>query len=178
MAIDRGENMRITVHSMRSMAGACAGFVLAMLFVSASWAQSPQISTQSPQISAKGPQIAEVETVSGKVFIQRAGAQVTVKVGDPLYEQDTIDTGADGAIGITFIDNTVMSAGPNSEVALEEYKFDSNNFKGSMLADMRKGTLDMVSGDIAKSSPEAMRVRTPAAILGVRGTHFVVEVPD
>ncbi len=178
MKIDRGENMRITVHSVRSIVGACAGVVLAMIFVSASWAQSPPISTQSPQISAKGPQIAEVETLSGKVFIQRGGAQVAVKVGDPLFEQDTIDTGADGAIGITFIDNTVMSAGPNSEVALEEYKFDSNNFKGSMLADMRKGTLDMVSGDIAKSSPEAMKVRTPAAILGVRGTHFVVEVPD
>ena len=63
-------------------------------------------------------------------------------------------------------------------MALEQYRFDSNNFNGSMLADMRKGTLDMVSGDIAKSSPGAMRVKTPEAILGVRGTHFVVQVPD
>ena len=70
-----------------------------------------------------------------------------------------------------------MSAGPNSEIALEDYKFDSNNFKGSMLTDLNKGTLSMVSGDIAKSSPSAMKVKTPDAILGVRGTHFVVEVP-
>ena len=128
--------------------------------------------------NADNPQIAQVKTVSGQVYIQRGGARVTVRAGDALFEQDTIDTGADGSIGITFIDNTVMSAGPNSEIALEDYKFDSNNFKGSMLTDLRKGTLSMVSGDIAKSSPSAMKVKTPAAILGVRGTHFVVQVPE
>ena len=45
-----------------------------------------------------------------------------------------------------------------------------------MLADMRKGTLSVVSGDIAKKTHGAMKVRTPAAILGVSGTHFAVEV--
>ncbi len=47
-----------------------------------------------------------------------------------------------------------------------------------MLTDLNKGTLSMVSGDIAKSSPSAMKVKTPDAILGVRGTHFVVQVPE
>jgi hypothetical protein len=132
----------------------------------------------APMTKAQSPQIAQVKTVSGQVFIQRGGARQAVKVGDPVFEKDTIDTGADGSIGITFIDNTVMSAGPNSEIALEDYKFDSNNFKGSMLTDLNKGTLSMVSGDIAKSSPSAMKVKTPDAILGVRGTHFVVQVPE
>jgi hypothetical protein len=135
------------------------------------------IFASAPMTKAQSPQIAQVKTVSGQVFIQRGSARQAVKVGDPVFEKDTIDTGADGSIGITFIDNTVMSAGPNSEIALEDYKFDSNNFKGSMLTDLNKGTLSMVSGDIAKSSPSAMKVKTPDAILGVRGTHFVVEVP-
>ena len=156
--------MHFTSNSLRFIFGACAGILFVLVIASAANAQNPQI--------------AQVKTVSGRVTIQRAGASVPVKVGDPLFEKDTIDTGADGAIGITFIDNTVMSAGPNSAVALEQYRFDSNNYNGSMLTDMRKGTLDMVSGDIAKSSPGAMKVKTPAAILGVRGTHFVVEVPD
>jgi len=156
--------MKSVVRSWRSTAGACLAIFFVLTFVSAATAQNPQI--------------AQVKTVSGQVSIQRSGTSVPVKVGDPLFEKDVIDTGADGAIGVTFIDNTVMSAGPNSEMALEQYRFDSNNFNGSMLTDMRKGTLNMVSGDIAKSSPEAMKVRTPAAILGVRGTHFAVEVPD
>jgi hypothetical protein len=158
------QNLHHRVHLRRYIAHPCLGVLFVLLFVSPTTAQSPQI--------------AQVKTVSGKVYIQRSGARVSVKAGDALFEQDTIDTGTDGAIGITFIDNTVMSTGPNSEVALEEYKFDSNNFNGSMLTDLRKGTLSMVSGDIAKSSPAAMKVKTPAAILGVRGTHFVVQVPE
>jgi len=125
---------------------------------------------------AQDRQIAQIKTLSGTAFIVRSGARLPAKIADPLLEKDTIETGSDGAIGLTFIDNTVMSAGPNSEVVLEDYKFDSSNFKGAMLTDMRKGTLSMVSGDIARSSPGAMKVKTPAAILGVRGTKFVIEV--
>jgi hypothetical protein len=98
------------------------------------------------------------------------------KIGDPLYEKDTIETGADGSIGITFIDNTVMSGGPNSQIVLEDYKFNSSDFKGSMLTDMNRGTVSMISGDIARSTPGAMKVKTPTAILAVRGTSFVIEV--
>jgi hypothetical protein len=126
-------------------------------------------------LAADSP-IAQVKTVSGDAAIVRNGARLAAKVGDPVFEKDTIETGADGAIGITFIDNTVMSTGPNSEIALEDYRFDSSNFNGAMLADMRKGTVAMVSGDIARSSPGAMKIRTPSAILGVRGTRFAIQV--
>ncbi|HEY2106906.1 MAG TPA: FecR domain-containing protein [Candidatus Binataceae bacterium] len=125
---------------------------------------------------AQGPQIAQVKTATGDAAVIRSGARLAAKAGDPIYEKDTIETGESGAIGLTFIDNTVMSAGPNSEIDLAEYRFDSGNFRGAMLTDMRKGTLTVVSGDIARSSPGAMRVKTPAAMLGVRGTRFAVQV--
>lgn len=126
--------------------------------------------------SADNSQVAQIKTVSGQAEIVRNGARSPAKIGDPLYEKDTIETGADGSIGITFIDNTVMSSGPNSQIVLEDYKFNSSNFTGSMLTDMNRGTVSMVSGDIARSSPGAMKVKTPTAILGVRGTRFVIEV--
>ncbi len=125
---------------------------------------------------ADGPQIAQVKTVSGDAVIVRNGGRLAAKVGDPVFEKDTIETGDDGAIGLTFTDNTVMSTGPDSEIALDEYRFDSSNFNGAMLADMRKGTVAMVSGDIARSTPGAMKVRTNTAMLGVRGTRFVIQV--
>jgi hypothetical protein len=125
---------------------------------------------------ADGPQIAQVKTVSGDAVIVRNGARIAAKVGDPVFEKDTIETGDDGAMGLTFTDNTVMSTGPDSEIALDEYRFDSSNFNGAMLADMRKGTVAMVSGDIARSTPGAMKIRTNTAMLGVRGTRFVVQV--
>jgi hypothetical protein len=142
-----------------------SAFAVGLVFVAVSFAR------------ADATKIAQVKNVSGQVTIVRAGANLPAKAGDFLYEKDDIQTGSDGAIGITFTDNTAMSTGPNSEVSLDQYQFDSSNFHGSMLTDMRKGTLAMVSGDIARSTPGAMRVKTPTAMLGVRGTHFVVEVP-
>jgi hypothetical protein len=128
--------------------------------------------------NADNSQVAQIKTVSGQAEIVRNGDRVAARIGDPLYEKDTIDTGGDGSIGITFIDNTVMSSGPNSEIVLEDYKFNSSDFKGSMLTDMNRGTVSMISGDIARSSPGAMKVKTPTAVLGVRGTRFVIEVKD
>ena len=128
--------------------------------------------------NADNSQVAQIKTVSGQAEIVRNGASIAARIGDPLYEKDTIETGGDGSIGITFIDNTVMSSGPNSEIVLEDYKFNSSDFKGSMLTDMNRGTVSMISGDIARSSPDAMKVKTPSAILGVRGTRFVIQVKD
>jgi hypothetical protein len=120
--------------------------------------------------------IAQVKKVTGQAVIQRSGRRLPAKVGDPLFEKDILETGPDGGIGITFVDNTVFSTGPNSQLSLEEFQFDSNNFRGSMLADMRQGTLAVVSGDITRSSPGAMKIKTPTAVLGVRGTAFAVQV--
>jgi hypothetical protein len=142
------------------------GFMLTLLAVSHS------------AVNADNSQVAQIKTVAGQAEIVRSGARIVARVGDLLYERDTIETGPDGSIGITFIDNTVMSSGPDSQIVLEDYKFNSSNFKGSMLADFNRGTVSMISGDIARSSPGAMKVKTPTAILGVRGTRFVIEVKD
>jgi hypothetical protein len=126
--------------------------------------------------AAEAPPIAQIKKVTGQATILRLGERRPANVGDLLFVKDIIATGPDGAIGITFVDNTVFSAGPNSQIALDEFQFDSNNFQGSMLADMRQGTLAVVSGDITRSSPGAMKVKTPTAVLGVRGTTFAVQV--
>jgi hypothetical protein len=125
---------------------------------------------------AEPPHIAQVKTVRGDAFIVRDGQRMPAKLGDLLYQSDVITTGPGGAIGFTFIDNTVFSAGPDSEIAVAQFRFDSSNFNGEMLADMRKGSLTVVSGDITHSSPGAMKIKTPTSILGVRGTTFAVRV--
>src|SRR5205814_6996937 len=63
-----------------------------------------------------------------------------------------------------------------SQLALPEFNFDSNSSRGHMLADLKKGTLSVVSGEMTHTTPGAMSVKTPIAILGVRGTTFAVEV--
>jgi hypothetical protein len=127
--------------------------------------------------AAQGQRIGQIKTATGEAFIMRGGQRLPAKVGDPVYESDAIETGAAGsALGLTFVDGTVFSTGPETQIALSQFRFDPGNAKGELLADVKKGTLSVVSGDITRSSPGAMKIKTPTAILGVSGTTFAVKV--
>ena len=87
-------------------------------------------------------------------------------------------TGSDGSVGITMNDDSLLSAGSNSRLALDRFVHDPSTNQGRFNVSLNRGTLAVISGRIAKQSPDAMTVRTPAAILGVRGTEFAVKVGD
>jgi hypothetical protein len=112
------------------------------------------------------------------VHLERSGQRLPARVGTHLQATDTVITGADGSAGIAFIDNSLLSVGPNSVLAIERYTFNSTTHEGTFESSLRKGTLAVVSGKIAKQSPEAMRVKIPSSILGVRGTEFLVQAGD
>lgn len=118
--------------------------------------------------------IGQIKTRKGQVTVQRQGQELPAEIGMRLEAADTLKTGADGAVGITMRDNSLLSAGPNSMLSLERFEFDGATSQGRFDAQLQRGTLAVVSGRIAKQSPQAMTVRTPSAQLGVRGTDFVV----
>ena len=120
--------------------------------------------------------IGQIKVSKGDVAIERGGQNVPGAVGARLKTSDVIKTGADGSVGITMSDNSLLSAGPNSILSLDKYAFDTTTNQGQFGSSLRKGSLSVVSGRIAKQSPDAMTVRTPTAILGVRGTEFAVSV--
>ena len=128
--------------------------------------------------AAQPERIGQLRSVSGEAFVVRGDARQPAIVGNIVQQKDVIETGQDGAVGITFDDNSVFSTGPNSNVSLEEFQYNPSTLKGSFLARLGKGTLSVISGDIARGSPEAMKIRTPSAILGVRGTRFLVRVDE
>lgn len=132
----------------------------------------------TPRAMAADEEIGRVKVSKGEVFVERAGKRIAAPVGAGIQASDTVLTGADGSVGITFHDNSLLSAGPNSELVINKFVFDSTTHKGEFDTSLKKGTLAVVSGKIVKQSPEAMRIRTPAAIMGVRGTEFVVKVDD
>ncbi len=126
---------------------------------------------------AEAQDVGRVKTVKGTVHIERAGRQEPAQVGSGVRQADILVTGPDGAVGVTLADDTLLSAGPNSVLAVERFVYDGVK-PGALEAALTKGTLAVVSGRIAKQTPDAMRVKTPAAILGVRGTEFVVRASD
>lgn len=116
-----------------------------------------------------------VKTVKGSVAIERGDQRQAAAVGAPVMAADRIVTGADGSIGITLRDNTMLSAGPNSILELNKFAFDSTTHAGTLDASVKRGTLAVISGKIPKATPENVRFTTPTMALGVRGTEFVVE---
>jgi hypothetical protein len=108
------------------------------------------------------------------VQIERAGQKRPAEVGATVQAGDVVTTGSDGSVGITFLDNSLLSAGPNSVLAIDRFAFDSTTHQGAFESSLKQGTLAVVSGKLAKQSADAMKVKTPAAVLGVRGTEFLV----
>ncbi len=122
--------------------------------------------------------IGQIKVAKGDVSIERNGQVVPGSAGVRLQTADILRTGADGSVGLTMSDNSLLSMGPNSVLSLDRYDFDSTTNQGRFDASLQKGSLAVISGRIAKQSPEAMKVRTPSSILGVRGTEFAVSAND
>ena len=121
--------------------------------------------------------VGQIKVAKGQVSVDRHGQSLPAQVGMALAAADTLKTGADGSVGITMRDNSLLSAGPNSVLTLDRFEFDPTTYQGRFESGLQRGTLAVVSGRIAHQSPQAMTVRTPSAVLGVRGTNFVVSVP-
>jgi hypothetical protein len=117
-----------------------------------------------------------IKTTKGSAAIEREGKKNPVQAGAAVLSSDRIVTGADGSVGITLRDETLLSVGPNSNVWLEKYAFDPTTHEGALDATVKRGTMAVISGKLSKQSPSAVQFRTPSSILGVRGTEFVIEV--
>jgi hypothetical protein len=117
-----------------------------------------------------------VKVTRGEVSIERDGKKLAATVGSQVEIADRVRTGNDASVGITLRDNTLLSAGPNSLIVLDKFAFDQATQDGRMSIGIRKGTLSVASGKIAKRTPESVDFHTPTSVLGVRGTEFIIEV--
>ena len=121
-------------------------------------------------------QIGQIKKMTGDVHVVRGNEKIPARVGTLLESKDTVVTGSRSNVGITFIDDSRFSLGPRSRVDLEKFQFDPTTQDGEFLTKVNRGTVLIDSGQIAKHSPNAMKVKTRTSILGVRGTRFVVKV--
>ena len=133
----------------------------------------------TPALSAAADDaIGQVKTKMGDVKVLRHGVSQPLSIGDHLFQSDTISTAKGASVGITFADNSMMSLGPGSQLALDQFRFDTTTHAGVFNTSLAKGTLAVKSGQIVQQTPETMHIKTPAALLGVRGTEFVVRASE
>ncbi len=115
--------------------------------------------------------IGSVQSTNGQIQAIRAdGTTVTLNPGDPVFQGDTIETSADGAVGIIFNDNTTFSLSEGGRMVLDEFVYDPGTQAGTSQTSLVQGVFSFVSGQIAASGEDAMKVTTPVATIGIRGT--------
>lgn len=132
----------------------------------------------APALRAEEPAAGFVKTLSGGATITRGADNTPAAVGSPVQVGDVLRTGADGRLGLTLKDDTRMAIGPDTTLELERFMFEPARDKLGLATRLGRGTLDFISGTIAKLKPEAVSIRTPEATIGVRGTHFAVKVSE
>ena len=134
------------------------------------------LSVTAPAMAQQPTPAGHVKTVSGSAFIVRANATIAAKAGEPVFASDALRTGADGAVGVTLKDDTRLSLGPGSEVRIDRYVYAPGEGGLGMVLKFVRGAAVYVSGRIAKLAPDSIRLETPSAIVGVRGTTVAVRV--
>ena len=145
----------------------CRIWIGALAFV---FAAAPAFA-QSPQ-SAAG----RIKIASGSAFIVRGGTLVRAQAGEVVFEADGLKTGADGRLGVTLKDDTRVSLGPGSEVRVDRFVYAPAEGRMGLVLKVVNGVMAYVSGRIAKLSPDSIRLETPAAVVGVRGTTLALRV--
>lgn len=161
--------MRSGVVSLPRLApqgAACLAMVFAFVFVT------------TPSVWAQADDIGTVKTLTGSAEIRRGAQSVRAEIGSAVKRGDVVRTAAASTVGITLRDNTILSAGANSELALDKFRFDAVTQKGEMETTLKKGTLSGISGAVVKNSPDAVKFKTSTVTLGVRGTSFIIEAAD
>lgn len=144
-----------------------------------SWAAVAALVLAAAPAFAQAPNPAgRIRIASGAAFIVRAGELVPAQAGQPVYEADSLRTGADGRLGVSLKDDTRVSLGPASEVRLDRFAYAPAEGQLGVALRIVRGVVAYVSGRIAKLAPNSIRLETPAAIVGVRGTTLGVRVSE
>jgi hypothetical protein len=128
------------------------------------------------QGNAQSSGAGRVKAVSGTASILRQGQVVPAEVGQVVHESDVLRTGSDGQIAVMLKDESRLSLGPHSELAIARFTYAPSEGHLSLVLKMARGVLAYVSGRIAKLMPEAVHLETPTSVIGVRGTHALLKV--
>ncbi|WP_419784531.1 FecR family protein [Maridesulfovibrio sp.] len=121
-------------------------------------------------------EIGIVTGISGDAYAESAAGMRPLEPGSPIYQGEELITGDGGNIEVRFVDDTLISQGANSRIALDEYVYDPDGGASSFLGDIAQGTFRTVTGKIAEENPDRFKLGSPLATIGIRGTIILSEV--
>jgi hypothetical protein len=143
-----------------------AAILAAAATLSAAWIPGPAIAQET---------IGIVRSSAGDATVIRGPRVLPAAPGTKLFAGDILSTGPDATLGIFLEDDSTLSLGPGSRLAIKEFAYTPAEGKLGLLARLTRGTMAYISGFIGKLAPEKVRFETPVATIGIRGTRFAVK---
>ena len=137
--------------------------------------QSAPVSAPAAQPAADDP-IGNVATLTGNATVTRNNASTPLKLKDDIFLNDVLQTSANSTLGVTFNDSTTFNLTANARIAVDNFVYADGGKANAALFNVAKGTVAFVAAALAKSGD--MKISTPTATLGIRGTTGLVEVPE
>ena len=140
-------------------------------------APSAQPAAPAAAADAQAPEepIGNVATLTGTANVTRNNATTPLKIKDDIYLNDVVETAGKSALGITFIDATTFNLRASTQITIDTYVYEDGGKSNAGIFDVAKGTAAFVAAAVAKTGD--MKINTPTATLGIRGTTGLVEVP-
>jgi hypothetical protein len=143
-------------------------------------AQTPPAQTPAPIAAPAQPADAEpignVATLTGSATVTRNNAATPLKLKDDIFQNDVLQTSANSTLGVTFNDATTFNLTANATMSVDNYLYEDVGKQNAALFDIAKGTVAFVAASVAHTGD--MKISTPTASLGIRGTTGLVEVPE
>lgn len=124
---------------------------------------------------AKDDHVAMLENVLGNIDIARKDATLGALSGTTLFVSDRVISGTGASANIVFKDGTQLTVGPSTDIQVREFAFEPIQEKYGFFVYLARGAAIYLSGMIARMAPDEVKVGTPTATVGVRGTRFIIE---
>ena len=128
--------------------------------------------------ASAAPSAGTIKTLTGDATVTRDSSTMAAVVGQRIFPGDRVSTASTGYIGIVLRDDTQITLGPNGEFLVREFEFDASSYAGGLFVSFLKGTVRVVTGIIAKHTPDRVKFDTATATIGIRGTDFIVDLGD
>jgi len=121
--------------------------------------------------------IGTITTLEGSAKVEKPnGDIVELSEGDTVDSNDIIITDENSGTTIEFVDKSTLVVTENGKITLDEMVYDPSTQEGNFAIDLVSGIFVYISGDIAKTDPNAMTLNTPVATIGIRGTQLGVKI--
>ncbi len=189
----RGEYQRVGSSGLKIVGEDGKSFFIADYFVKRPYLMSPEGATLSAHVveslagplapgqfaqaggaAASAPVIGRVDALSGSATVVRNGVTVSLNVGDNVRQGDVVQTSGSSSVAIVFADGSTFSLSANARMVLDSFVFNAGGTGNAAAISLVQGAFSFIAGQVAKTGD--MRVETPVATLGIRGTAVLVEI--